>query len=78
VSVADTRTIDRIVDYLGATLGGIRRAHSYLAKIGVENVNSDLATFIRTIVVIVVLGGILAVRGLFQPIKASRDTRICS
>src|SRR5215471_14510932 len=40
------------------------------AKIGVENVNSDLATFIRTVVVIVVLGGILAVRGLFQPITS--------
>src|SRR5215468_11237545 len=38
------------------------------AKIGVEKVNSDLATFIRTVVVIVVLGGILAARGLFQPI----------
>ncbi|MEZ5850915.1 MAG: EamA family transporter [Hyphomicrobiaceae bacterium] len=36
------------------------------AKIGIENVNSDLATFVRTVVVIVVLGGILAARGLFQ------------
>jgi transporter family protein len=31
-------------------------------------VNSDLATFIRTVVVLVVLGGILAARGLFQPL----------
>jgi transporter family protein len=38
------------------------------AKVGVENVNSDLATFIRTVVVLVVLGGILAARGLFQPL----------
>jgi transporter family protein len=38
------------------------------AKIGVENINSDLATFIRTLVVLAVLGGILAVRGLFQPL----------
>jgi bacterial/archaeal transporter family protein len=37
------------------------------AKIGVEDVNSDLATFIRTIVVLAALGGILAARGLFQP-----------
>jgi transporter family protein len=37
------------------------------AKIGVENVNSDLATFLRTIVILIVLGGILAARGLFQP-----------
>jgi transporter family protein len=39
-------------------------------KIGVEHINSDLATFIRTVVVIVVLGGILAARGLFQPIAS--------
>ena len=38
------------------------------AKVGVENVNSDLATFIRTVVVLVVLGTILAARGLFQPL----------
>jgi transporter family protein len=36
------------------------------AKIGVENINSDLATFIRTIVVIVTLGFLLAVSGEFQ------------
>jgi bacterial/archaeal transporter family protein len=40
------------------------------AKVGVENVNSDLATFIRTAVIIVVLGGILAARGLFQPLSS--------
>jgi transporter family protein len=38
------------------------------AKIGVANINSDLATFIRTIVVVVVLGVILLARDLFQPI----------
>lgn len=37
------------------------------AKIGVENVNSDLATFIRTIVVVVVLGGIVIATGQWQP-----------
>ncbi|MFV0299224.1 MAG: EamA family transporter [Hyphomicrobiaceae bacterium] len=36
------------------------------AKVGVENVNSDVATFIRTVVVVVVLGGILAARGLLH------------
>jgi bacterial/archaeal transporter family protein len=40
------------------------------AKVGVENVNSDLATFIRTCVVLVALGAILAARGLFQPLTA--------
>jgi transporter family protein len=37
-------------------------------KIGVENVNSDFATFIRTIVIIVVLALILAATGQFQPL----------
>jgi transporter family protein len=36
------------------------------AKVGVENVNSDLATFIRTIVVLVALGCLLAATGQFQ------------
>ncbi len=38
------------------------------AKIGIENINSDFATFIRTIVILVVLAGILAVLGEFQPL----------
>ncbi|HYM73324.1 MAG TPA: EamA family transporter [Stellaceae bacterium] len=37
------------------------------AKIGVENVNSDFATLIRTVVVVVVLTGILVVSGQWQP-----------
>jgi bacterial/archaeal transporter family protein len=40
------------------------------AKVGVENVNSDLATFIRTVVILIVLGGILLMRGLFQPLAS--------
>jgi transporter family protein len=36
------------------------------AKVGVENVNSDLATFIRTIVVLLALGCLLAATGQFQ------------
>ena len=45
------------------------------AKVGVENVNSDLATFIRTIVVIVALAIILAATGKFQdPTSISRRT----
>lgn len=36
------------------------------AKVGVENVNSDFATFIRTIVILLVLGAILIVTGQFQ------------
>jgi transporter family protein len=44
------------------------------AKIGVENVNSDLATFIRTLVVVAVLAGILFATGEWQP-PASIATR---
>ena len=45
------------------------------AKVGVENINSDLATFIRTVVVIVTLGFLLAVTGEFQsPDKISPRT----
>jgi transporter family protein len=45
------------------------------AKVGVENINSDLATFIRTIVVIVTLGFLLALSGEFQaPGKISGRT----
>ena len=38
------------------------------AKVGVENVGSDVATFLRTLVVIVVLGGILLATGQFGAI----------
>lgn len=37
------------------------------AKVGIETVNSDFATFIRTIIILVVLGAILAASGQFQP-----------
>ena len=37
------------------------------AKVGVENVNSDFATFIRTIVILAVLALILLVTGQWQP-----------
>src|SRR4029079_11279182 len=40
------------------------------AKIGVENVNSDFATFIRTIVILVVLAAILLSLGEFQPLRS--------
>jgi len=43
------------------------------AKVGVANINSDLATFIRTLVVVAALGLLLAATGQFQapgPISA--------
>ena len=39
------------------------------AKVGIENVNSDFATFIRTIVILLALGGILVATGNFQPLN---------
>ncbi len=37
-----------------------------LAKVGVQNVNSDFATFVRTIVVLLALAAILGVTGQYQ------------
>jgi len=37
------------------------------AKVGIENINPDLATFIRTLIIAAVLAGILAASGQFQP-----------
>ncbi len=40
------------------------------AKIGIENVNSDFATFIRTIVILITLGAILLATRQFQPLAS--------
>jgi transporter family protein len=40
------------------------------AKIGIENVNSDFATFIRTIVILCALGAILIGTGQWQPLNS--------
>src|SRR5436309_8489369 len=40
------------------------------AKIGVENVNSDFATLIRTVVILLVLAGIVLGTGQWQPLGA--------
>jgi bacterial/archaeal transporter family protein len=40
------------------------------AKVGVAHINPDLATFIRTCVILIVLGIILSVRGLFLPLQS--------
>ena len=49
---------------------GFAALTAIFAKVGIENINSDLATFIRTAVILVVLGGILLLRGLFQPLAS--------
>ncbi|WP_092936358.1 EamA family transporter [Rhizobium sp. 9140] len=42
------------------------------AKIGIENVNSDFATFVRTVVILAALGLLLAVTGHWQsPVTVS-------
>ena len=40
------------------------------AKVGIEGLNSDFATFLRTLVVVVVLGTLLTLTGKFQPLAA--------
>jgi|SRR5947209_6081188 transporter family protein len=45
---------------------GFAALTAIFAKVGVENVNSDFATFIRTIVIMAALGAILASTGQWQ------------
>ena len=45
---------------------GFAALTAIFAKIGVENVNSDFATFVRTIVILGALGAILAGTGQWQ------------
>ncbi len=48
-----------------------------LGKIGVQNINSNLATFIRTVVVIVFLGFLLSIRGEWaNPLQINRKSMI--
>ncbi len=47
------------------------------AKVGVENVGSDFATFIRTIVILGVVGALLAATGQWQsPVSVSGRTYV--
>ena len=45
---------------------GFAALTAIFAKIGVENVNSDFATFVRTVVILAALGAILAATGQWQ------------
>jgi transporter family protein len=40
------------------------------AKVGIEQVNADVATFIRTIVIVFAIGAILVVTGQWQPLSS--------
>ena len=46
------------------------------AKVGIENVNSDFATFLRTFVVIIALGGILFATDQYQPLASLSQKNI--
>ncbi|MDB5396091.1 MAG: transporter [Rhodospirillales bacterium] len=47
---------------------GFAALTAIFAKVGIENINPDFATFIRTIVILIVTAGILAALGEFQPL----------
>ena len=49
---------------------GFAALTAIFAKIGIENVNSDFATFIRTIVILCALGAILVGTGQWQPLAS--------
>lgn len=46
---------------------GFAALTAIFAKVGVESVNSDFATFVRTLVILCVIGVILAASGHWQP-----------
>lgn len=49
---------------------GFAALTAIFAKVGIENINSDFATLIRTCVILLVLGGIVAATGQFQPLDS--------
>ena len=52
---------------VGSAVGGVRGACTAIfAKVGVENINSDLATFIRTVVVVCILAFIVYATGQYR------------
>lgn len=51
---------------LGAGFGGLRRAHRSGGKVGLEGIDSDFATLIRTVVIVGVLGAFVATTGKWR------------
>ena len=49
---------------------GFAALTAVFAKVGVENIGSDFATLIRTLVILVVVGGILVATGQWQPLNS--------
>jgi bacterial/archaeal transporter family protein len=54
----------------GPAVSGIRRRNGVFVKVGIEQINSDFATFIRTMVILLVLGGILVGTRQWQPLAS--------
>ncbi len=53
--------------FLSALFAGLT---ALLAKIGVQNVPSNLATLVRTVVIVAFAGGIVVARGEFEQVRA--------
>jgi transporter family protein len=51
---------------LGAAFGGFRGPDGDYRQVGVENINSDFATLMRTVVILAITGGIVLATGQFQ------------
>lgn len=49
---------------------GFAALTALLAKVGVESVNADLATLIRTVVIVLLLAAIVVASGQWQPLSA--------
>ncbi len=49
---------------------GFAALTAIFAKVGVENVGSDFATFVRTIVILCAAGAIVAATGQWQPLSS--------
>lgn len=48
---------------------GFAALTALLAKVGVHGVNSDYATFVRTVVILIFISGLLAATGQFQSLS---------
>jgi transporter family protein len=49
---------------------GFAALTAIFAKVGVENINSDYATLIRTVVILVAAAGIVVATGAYQPLSS--------
>lgn len=64
------RTIFASWQFWALLSAGFAALTAIFAKVGIENVNSDYATFIRTVVIVAVLAVILTAIGAWQPLSS--------